>query len=330
MFAPPSLTESVATAAEFLRRRFAANPAAQARIGIVLGSGLGAFAQQLQKAVSISYREIPYFPPSSVPGHEGRLVAGSVGDVPVIVLQGRVHGYEGYSAEQLVFHVRTLGLLGVKALLLTNAAGGIRLDMRPGQLVLISDHINLTGLNPAAGSAQAPTQVHTEPKAMWNRTETESPAQRATFGPRFFDMSQAYSKRLREVARAAAAEQGWTLTEGVYLGVTGPSFETPAEIRAFRTWGADLVGMSTVLETIAARQMGIEVLGLSCVTNMASGVEAAPLSHEEVMETGRGVETQLAALLSGIVPRIARGLAQAAPAPQTTPVQADLAGGAGE
>ncbi len=311
MFAPPSLTESVATAAEFLRRKFAPSPAAQARIGIVLGSGLGAFANQLHQAIGISYREIPYFPPSGVPGHEGRLVAGLVRETPVIVLQGRVHGYEGYSAEQLVFHVRTLGLMGVQALVLTNAAGGIRLDMHPGQFVLISDHINLTGHNPAAGAAQAPTQVHTEPTAKWNRPETASFSQRATFGPRFFDMTQAYSARLRELAHAAAAEAGTTLAEGVYLGVQGPSYETPAEIRAFRALGADLVGMSTVLETIAARQMGIEVLGLSCVTNMAAGVEAAPLSHDEVMETGRAVESELATLLRGIVPRIARGLAQA-------------------
>jgi purine-nucleoside phosphorylase len=280
----------------------------------VLGSGLGSFAQQLQQSVSISFRDIPYFPPSNVPGHEGRLVAGLVRETPVIVLQGRVHGYEGYSSEQLVFHVRTLGMLGVRALVLTNAAGGIRLDMRPGQFVLISDHINLTGENPAAGSAQAPTLVHTEPTAKWNRAENETAAQRATFGPRFFDMSEAYSRRLRELAHAASAELGSTIAEGVYLGVKGPSFETPAEIRAFRSWGADLVGMSTVLETIAARQMGIEVLGISCVTNMAAGIEATPLSHEEVMETGRAVESQLGALLNGIVPRIARGLAQAVPA----------------
>jgi purine-nucleoside phosphorylase len=316
MFAPPSLTETVATAAEFLRRKFAPTPAANARIGIVLGSGLGAFADQLRQAVSISYREIPYFPPSCVPGHEGRLVAGVVSDTPVIVLQGRVHGYEGYSAEQLVFHLRTLGFLGVEAVVLTNAAGAIRLDLRPGQFVLISDHINLTGQNPAASSRQAPTLVHTEPTAKWNRAETSSQAQRATFGPRFFDMSDAYSRRLRELAQAAAAaELGTKLAEGVYLGVSGPSFETPAEIRAFRAWGADLVGMSTVLETIAARQMGIEVLGLSCVTNMAAGVEATPLSHEEVMQTGHAVESQLTALLKGIVPRIAKGLAQAHPTP---------------
>ncbi len=319
MFAPPSLTESVATAAEFLRRKFASSSAAHARIGIVLGSGLGAFAQQLQQAVAISYREIPYFPPSNVPGHEGRLVAGLVHDTPVMVLQGRVHGYEGYSAEQLVFHVRTLGMLGVQAFVLTNAAGAIRLDLRPRQFVLLSDHINLTGVNPAAGSMQAPTQVHTEPTAKWNRAENTSPAQRATFGPSFFDMSQAYSPRLRELAHATAAELGSTLAEGVYLGVNGPSFETPAEIRAFRTWGADLVGMSTVLETIAARQMGIEVLGLSCVTNMAAGIEAAPLHHEEVIETGRAVETQLAALLTGIAPKIAQELAQTAPSPQAEP-----------
>ena len=313
MFAPPSLTETVVTSAEFLRRRFASLPHGPARIGIVLGSGLGAFARELNQAISISYSAIPYFPPSNVPGHEGKLVAGLLGETPVLVLQGRVHGYEGYSAEQLVFHVRTLGALGVKALVLTNAAGGIRLDMRPGQLVLLSDHINLTGQNPAASSLQAATLVHTEPTAMWNRPENESPGQRATFGPRFFDMSQAYSPRLRVLAQTAAAEQGGTLSEGVYLGVNGPSYETPAEIRAFRTMGADLVGMSTVLETIAARQMGIEVLGLSCVTNLAAGVSTEPLSHEDVIETGRGVESQLASLLREIVPRIAQGLAQPDP-----------------
>ena len=329
MFAPPSLTETVVTSAEFLRRRFASLPHGPARIGIVLGSGLGAFTRELNQAIPISYRDIPYFPPPGVPGHEGTLVAGLLGQVPVLVLQGRVHGYEGYSAEQLVFHVRTLGMLGIKALVLTNAAGGIRLDMRPGQLVLISDHINLTGQNPAASSLQGATLVHTEPTAMWNRPENESASQRATFGPRFFDMSQAYSGRLRELAQAAAAEQSGTLPEGVYLGVNGPSYETPAEIRAFRAMGADLVGMSTVLETIAARQMGIEVLGLSCVTNLAAGVDTEPLSHEDVIETGRGVESQLASLLNGIVPRIAHELAQAAPS-DAAPLFTAAQGGQGE
>jgi purine-nucleoside phosphorylase len=295
----------VATAAEFLRRKLAPTPAAQARIAIVLGSGLGGFARQLEQRVSFAYREIPYFPAASAPGHEGKLVAGLFRGTPVIVLQGRVHGYEGYSATQVAFPVRTLASLGVRALILTNAAGGIRLDMRAGQLVLISDHINLTGQNPAAGAAQAAMEI----QATWNRAAAPGQEPPAEFGPRFFDMGDAYSKRLREVAHAAAAEVGQRLAEGVYLGVAGPSYETPAEIRAFRSWGADLVGMSTVVETIAARQVGVEVLGISCVTNMAAGIESAPLNHTEVMETGRAVEQQMAELLGGIVPRMARGLA---------------------
>ncbi len=248
---------------------------ATAEIGIVLGSGLGAFAGELSNATEIPYASIPHFPVSGVAGHAGRLVAGTLSDIPVLVLQGRVHVYEGHSAATIVRPVRTLAALGVRALILTNAAGGIRLDLRQGQLVLISDHINLSGLNPAAGPL---------------------------FGdkPRFFDMSEAYSPALRELAHAAASA---TMAEGVYISVPGPSFETPAEIRAFRAMGADLVGMSTALETIAARQCGLEVLGISCVTNMAAGIEPHPLSHEEVLETGRAVEQQLATLLTGIVPR---------------------------
>lgn len=270
--------ERIREAALSLRERLGAY--ADAKIGIVLGSGLGAFAGRLSQPLSIPYREIPHFPVSTVTGHAGRLVAGSLGGTPTLVLQGRVHPYEGHPASAVVFAVRTLAALGVKVLILTNAAGGIRLDLRQGQLVLISDHINLSGLNPAAG---------------------------LLFGDRsrFFDMSEAYARSLREIAHAAAAAAGTYITEGVYLSVLGPSFETPAEIRAFRTWGADLVGMSTTLETIAARQAGVEVLGISCVTNMAAGIEPHPLSHEEVMETGRHVEEQLGILLSGIIPRTA-------------------------
>ncbi len=278
-------------------------------MGIVLGSGLGAFAQQLEQPVTLDYRDIPYFPAGSVPGHEGRLVAGLIGQTPVLVLQGRVHGYEGFPPEQIVFQVRTLGLLGIRAMVLTNAAGGIRLDLRTGQFVLIADHINLTGLNPAIGTAQASGQARSEAPAKWNRAEGSDALRRTDFGPRFFDMGQAYSPALRALARTAAAELGMELPEGVYIGVPGPSFETPAEIRAFRSWGADLVGMSTVLETIAARQMGIEVLGLSCVTNLAAGVAAAALSHTEVMETGRAVEADLARLLGALVPRVAGHMA---------------------
>ncbi len=272
----------VQQAAAFLRENLGL--AAAAKIAIVLGSGLGAFAGQLASPVTIPYQKIPHFPPSGVAGHAGRLVAGSLLGVPVLVLQGRVHAYEGHDAGIIVFAVRTLAALGVRVLILTNAAGGIRLDLRQGQLVLISDHINLSGLNPAAGP------------------EFETL-------PRFFDMSDAYSRRLRELAHAAAAAQGSYITEGVYISVLGPSFETPAEIRAFRVLGADLVGMSTALETIAARQAGVEVLGISCVTNMAAGVDPHPISHEDTLKAGTAAERQLSTLLAGIVPRAAAYLA---------------------
>ncbi len=277
---PPAGAEAarIQEAAAYLRERLGTR--AEAKIAITLGSGLDAFAGQLTEPFELSYSEIPHFPVSGVTGHAGRLVAGKLRGIPVLVLRGRVHAYEGHTAEAVVFAVRTLAALGVRILVLTNAAGGIRLDLRQGQLVLISDHINLSGLNPAAGPLLGDRQ-------------------------RFFDMTDAYSRRLRELAHAAAAANGSYITEGVYISVLGPSFETSAEIRAFRTMGADLVGMSTSLETIAARQAGLEVLGISCVTNMAAGVDPHPLSHEEVMETGRGVEQQLAALLAGIVPRAA-------------------------
>ena len=266
--------ELVQEAAAFLRKRLGDPSPAAIKIAIVLGSGLGAFASQLTDPVTLPYADIPHFPVSAVPGHAGQLVAGMLDGVPVLVMQGRVHAYEGHSANSVVFAVRTLAALGVKVLVLTNAAGGLRLDLRQGQLVLLSDHINFTGLNPSAGPALAGQ-------------------------PRFFDMTGAYSRPLRELAQAASSIP---LPEGVYLGVLGPSFETPAEIRAFRTMGADLVGMSTVLETIAARQAGVAVLGISCVTNMAAGITAHPLSHEEVLATGRAVEHGLAALLTGFVP----------------------------
>ncbi len=277
----PGEPERIGEAAAFLREQLGHRSAAG--IAIVLGSGLGAFASQLAEPVAVSYASIPHFPVSAVAGHAGRLVAGRLGGVPVLVLQGRVHAYEGHSADAVVFAVRTMAALGVRALILTNAAGGIRLDLRQGELVLLSDHINLSGLNPAAGPS------------LGERT-------------RFFDMSEAYSRPLRELAAAAASSS--PLAEGVYLSVLGPSFETPAEIRAFRAMGADLVGMSTVLETIAARQAGMEVLGISCVTNMAAGIEARPLNHEEVLETGRAVEQQLGALLVRTVPRVAAYLAR--------------------
>jgi len=256
------------------------------KIGIILGSGLGAFATQVLDAVTIHYSEIPYFPQSTVVGHSGKLVIGTIGGVPVAVMQGRVHAYEGYPIEEVVFLARVLGLLGCKTLIVTNAAGGIRESLRPGELVVISDQINLTGTNAALGP--------NEPRF----------GMTAGAGQRFFDMSTVYTPRLRMLAVEEADRQGFELTEGVYLAVLGPSFETPAEIRAFRTLGADLVGMSTVHEVIVARHMGLEVLGLSLVTNMAAGVVNEAIDHEDVLKIGRNVEMRFTALLTALVPQI--------------------------
>ena len=256
-------------------------------VGVVLGSGMGAVADSLAERVVVPYAEIPHFPRSTVEGHTGRIVAGHLGGTPVAVMQGRVHFYEGYTPAQVTIPMRVLGELGIRAVVLTNAAGGIAEGYQRGQLVALADHINFMGWNPLAGP--------NEPRF----------AVRGGAGLRFPDMTEAYSKRLRALAKEAAAEEGFGLEEGVYLAVSGPSFETPAEIRAFRTMGATLVGMSTVPETIVARHMGIEVLGLSCVTNVAAGLGATPLSHEEVFEVGRQVEQRLAGLLRRLAPRIA-------------------------
>ncbi len=256
------------------------------RLGIILGSGLGNFASHIEDAVSIPYSDIPKFPRSTVVGHSGNLVLGKVAEVPVAVMQGRVHAYEGYTLAEVTFPTRVLGLLGCRTLIVTNAAGGIDPGYRQGQLVVLADHINLTGTNAALGPNEA--RFGLSPGA----------------GERFFDMSSAYSPRLRRLAVAVAARQQLTLVEGVYLAVLGPSFETPAEIRAFRILGADLVGMSTVHEVIVARHMGIEVLGLSLVTNMAAGVTDQAVNHEEVMETGRGAERRLSGLLRALIPQM--------------------------
>jgi purine-nucleoside phosphorylase len=256
------------------------------RVGVILGSGLGEFASQVADATSIPYAEIPYFPQSTVAGHSGQLVLGTIGGVPVAVMQGRVHAYEGYTMERVTFPTRVLGLLGVRTLIVTNAAGGIRADIPQGSLVAITDHINLTGRNAAAGPND--DRFACVPRA----------------GQRFFDMSTAYSPELRKLAQAEAARQNIPLTQGVYLAVLGPSFETPAEIRAFRTLGADLVGMSTVHEVIVARHMGIKVLGISLVTNMAAGVTGEAIHHEDVMEIGRRVERQFTGLLTALVPQV--------------------------
>jgi len=271
------------SAAAYVRSRSSLEPV----LGIILGSGLGEFAKYVHGATRIPYSEIPHFPPATVEGHSGHLVIGQIAGAPVAVMQGRVHAYEGYTIEQVTFPTRVLALLGCRTLIVTNAAGAIRASLAQGDIVAISDHINFTGTNAAAGP--------NEPRF----TVTGQPAQR------FFDMTAAYSRRLRTLAIEEAANQQLNLTEGVYLAVLGPSFETPAEIRAFRTLGADLVGMSTVHEVIAARHMGAEVLGLSVVTNMAAGIRDQPLDHVEVIETGRQIEKQFTSLLTALIPRIA-------------------------
>jgi purine-nucleoside phosphorylase len=238
-------------------------------------------------AVVIPYSEIPHFPQSTVAGHSGNLLLGTIGGVPVAVMQGRVHAYEGYAINEVTFPARVLGLLGCRTLIVTNAAGGIRANIPQGSLVAISDHINLTGMNAAMGPNEP--RFACAPGA----------------GQRFFDMSAAYSPELRKLAQAEAGRQNIPLTEGVYLAVLGPSFETPAEIRAFRTLGADLVGMSTVHEVIVARHMGIDVLGISLVTNMAAGVTGETIHHDDVMEVGRRVEQQFTGLLTALVPQLA-------------------------
>jgi purine-nucleoside phosphorylase len=279
--------EQVAEAAAYLKARLGSlGP----HIGIVLGSGLGAVAEAVAEPVFVPYGEIPHFPRSTVEGHSGRIVAGLLGGVPVAVMQGRVHFYEGYTPLEVTFPMRVLGALGIRAAVLTNAAGGIAEGYQVGQLVLIADHINYLGWNPLCGPNEP--RFAAVPGA----------------GLRFFDMTEAYSKALRTLAHAAAQEEEITIGEGVYLATSGPSFETPAEIRAMRTLGATLVGMSTVPETIVARHMGIQVVGISCVTNLAAGLSATQLSHEEVNETGRKVERRLAALLTCLAPKIAANL----------------------
>ncbi len=260
------------------------------RIAIVLGSGLGAVAEAVASPVLLPYAAIPHFPQSTVEGHSGHLVLGELNGVPVAVMQGRVHFYEGYSPEQVTFPMRVLGCLGIEIVVLTNAAGGIRPGLAIGQLMLIADHINLLGFNPLVGA--------NEPRF----------GRDAGSGLRFFDMTEAYDKSLRKLAATVALQQNLSLDEGVYLAVPGPSFETPAEIRAFARLGADLVGMSTVPETIVSRHMGLRVLGLSCVTNLAAGISKTPLNHEEVFEAGRRVQHQLTALLTSLAPMLATQL----------------------
>jgi purine-nucleoside phosphorylase len=265
-------------AAKLIQSRSSLSPL----IAVVLGSGLGSFADEMTGAVRIPYNDIPHFSRSTAVGHAGQLVLGKIGDCPVVVMQGRVHLYEGYPAHQVAFPIRVFARLGVRAAILTNAAGGINLDYGQGRLVVIRDHINLQGQNPLVG------------------------AEDARLGPRFIDMTEAYSKSYRQMALAAARKLGIDVSEGVYAALLGPSYETPAEIRYLRAIGADLVGMSTVPEVIVARQIGIKVLAISCVTNMAAGVLDQPLNHEEVLATGKRVAGQFTALLREVIPAMAK------------------------
>ena len=274
-------------AADYVRSMHKPEP----RLAIILGSGLGNFATHVEDATTIEYGEIPGWPVATVEGHNGKLVLGTIGGVTVAVMQGRAHAYEGYSMNEVTFPMRVLGLLGCTALIVTNAAGGINESYGEGTLVAISDHINLTGSNAALG-----------------RNEPRFGIKKGA-GQRFFDMTAAYSPKLRKLAHEEAERQTIPLPEGVYLAVLGPSYETPAEIRAFRVLGADLVGMSTVHEVIVARHMGIEVLGISLVTNMAAGVLDQPIDHKEVMEIGRRVEGQFTSLVKALVPQVAAATA---------------------
>jgi len=267
-------------AAKLIRSKTKLRP----KIALVLGSGLGDFADELQSPTRIPYERIPHFPRSTAVGHAGRLVIGKAGDVAIAAMQGRVHFYEGYSLKDIIFPMRIFARLGIRAAILTNAAGGINLAFKQGTLIVIRDHINLQGSNPLIG--------HNDER----------------FGPRFPDMTHAYDKLYRVLALEEARRLGIEVSEGVYAALTGPSYETPAEIRYLRTIGADVVGMSTVPEVIAARHMGMRVLGISCVTNMAAGILDKPLDHREVLATGERVQSQFIALLRAVLPRIAADL----------------------
>jgi purine-nucleoside phosphorylase len=252
-------------------------------IGVVLGSGLGGFADELTERVEIPYCEIPGWPASTAVGHAGKLIIGKLGDLVVAALAGRAHLYEGNTPAQAAFGVRVLGALGTRSMVFTNAAGGINLDLERGGLVLISDHINLQGSNPLVGPNDD------------------------QLGPRFPDMSEAYSLEYRRIAKEVAEELCVPLSQGVYAAMLGPSYETPAEIRFLRTIGADVVGMSTVPEVIAANHMGMKVLAISCVTNMAAGILPQKISHEEVLETGAMVRDTLVRFLKALLPRLVEG-----------------------
>ena len=276
--ASTSLYERAEHASRIIRSRISVEP----RIAVVLGSGLGGFADDFEEAVAIPYEDIPGFVRSTAQGHVGRLVIGKIDSIPVLAMQGRVHYYEGYSLEEVTFPVRTFGLLGIKTLILTNAAGGINVQLAQGALMVICDHLNLMGVNPLRGSNDE------------------------RFGPRFPDMSAIYSHELQELVVEEARAINVEVRRGKYGALSGPSYETPAEITMLRELGADAVGMSTVPEAIVARHMGLEVLGISCITNMAAGISDEPISHEEVMATGDRVRATFTELLQRVISAINR------------------------
>jgi purine-nucleoside phosphorylase len=267
---------------EFIRMRLGGR--AVPSVGVILGSGLGRLAEELGGSVAIPYGEIPHFPASTVAGHAGRLVVGMLSGTPIVALQGRFHLYEGYGPDEVVFPIRALARLGVKAFVITNAAGGVNKSFNAGDLMVIADHLNLTGQNPLAGP-------HDD-----------------RLGPRFPDMSEAYSIPFRAYAHEAGKEVGLVLREGVYCVLSGPSYETPAEVRMLHACGADAVGMSTIPEVVACRQMGVKVLGISLISNLAAGISKVPLTHQEVMETGERVAADFTRLIRAVVPRIARSV----------------------
>jgi purine-nucleoside phosphorylase len=273
-----SLLQELSDAVKLIQSRSKLRPA----VGLVLGSGLGAFARSLEQASVIAFAEIPHFPTSTAIGHKGELVIGLNQGVPVAVMNGRVHHYEGYALQQVVFPVRVLAKLGVKILIMTNAAGSVNVNYKPGELMLIEDHINYMGSNPLIGPNEE------------------------ALGLRFFDMTEPYDAKLGQIAEKACWKAGVTVRRGVYIAFTGPSYETSAEIRMSRALGADAVGMSTVPETIAARHMGVRVLGISCITNMAAGVLKKPLDHREVLEVGEKVKAGLIDVLSRIIVEAAK------------------------
>ncbi|HTV59579.1 MAG TPA: purine-nucleoside phosphorylase [Verrucomicrobiae bacterium] len=283
---PKSRSQSSIPGSEFIRAEQAAKfilskTKLRPKIALVLGSGLGAFADDLSEAARIPYEKIPNFPRSTAIGHAGRLVIGKAGGIAVAAMQGRVHYYEGYSIHEVTFPMRVFSRLGIRSVILTNAAGGINLQFNQGALVVIRDHINLQGTNPLMGPNDE------------------------RFGLRFTDMTQAYDRSFQEIALTESRRLGIEIHSGVYAGLTGPSYETPAEIRYLRAIGADLVGMSTVPEVIVARHSGIRCLGISCVTNMAAGILDQPINHLEVLETGERVKSQFVSLLLAVIPRLA-------------------------